>query len=154
MPPPILQVVVSAVEMPAPPQGSTLALIDLTVDGSPSDNGKQKADIETAEASDRPGTSAALGDDLAEASARWPDYAGLALVRAEEELPRWGRSTLEFRDASNPSAEPFFALDDKDEVQHWEYLEGLRKHSLQSLHMVSDTLVWGMSEAFEVSRVR
>jgi hypothetical protein len=28
-------------------------------------------------------------------------------------------------DASNPSAEPFFALDDKDEVQHWEYLEGL-----------------------------
>jgi hypothetical protein len=39
----------------------------------------------------------------------------LALVRAEEELPRWGRLTLEFRDASNPSAEPFFALDDKDE---------------------------------------
>jgi hypothetical protein len=49
----------------------------------------------------------------------------LALVRAEEELPRWGRSTLEFRDVSNPSAETFFALDDKDEVQHWEYLEGL-----------------------------
>jgi hypothetical protein len=105
------------------------------------------------EASDRPGTSAVLGDDLAEASARWPDYAGLALVRAEEELPRWGRSTLEFRDASNPSAKPFFALDNKDEVQHWEYLEGLRKHSLQSLCMVSDTLVRGMSEAFKVSRV-
>jgi hypothetical protein len=34
----------------------------------------------------------------------------------EEELPCWGRSTLEFRDASNPSAEPFFTLDDKDEV--------------------------------------
>jgi hypothetical protein len=78
-----------------------------------------------AEALDRPGTSTTLGDDLAEASARWPDYAGLALVQAEEELPRWGRSTLEFRDASNPSAEPFFALDDKDEVQPWEYLEGL-----------------------------
>jgi hypothetical protein len=59
-----------------------------------------------------------LGDDLAEASARWPDYTGLALVRVEEELPRWGQSTLEFRDASNPSAEPFFALNDKDEVQH------------------------------------
>jgi hypothetical protein len=70
------------------------------------------------------------GDDLAEASARWPDYAGLALVQAEEELPRWGRSTLEFRDTSNPSAEPFFALDDKDEVQHWEFVEGLRKHSM------------------------
>jgi hypothetical protein len=94
-----------------------------------------------------------LGDDLAEASARWPDYAGLALVR-EEELPCWGRSTLEFRDASNPSADPFFALDDKDEVQHWEFIEGLRKHSLQSLRMITDTLVRGMSEAFEVSRVR
>jgi hypothetical protein len=71
-----------------------------------------------------------------------------------EELPRWGRSTLEFRDASNPSAEPFFALDDKDEVQHWEFIEGLRKHSVQSLRMVADTLVRGMLEAFEVSRVR
>jgi hypothetical protein len=95
-----------------------------------------------------------LGDDLAKASARWPDYAGLVFVRAEDELSRWGQLTLEFRDASNPSAEPFFTLDDKDEVQHWEYLEGLRKHSLQSLRMVSDTLVRGMSEAFEVSRVR
>jgi hypothetical protein len=59
-----------------------------------------------AEASDRPSTSAALGDGLAEASARWPDYAGLVLVRVEEELPRWGRSTIEFRDASNPSLSP------------------------------------------------
>jgi hypothetical protein len=92
--------------------------------------------------------------DQAEASARWPDFAELALVQAEEELPSWGRSTLEFRDASNPSAEPFFALNDKDDVHHWEYLEGLRKHTLQSLRMVSDTLVQSMSEAFEVSRVR
>jgi hypothetical protein len=96
----------------------TPALVDLTVDDSPADKGKQKADVETAEASDRPGTSAALGDDQAEASARWPDFAGLALVWAEEEHPRWGRSTLEFRDASNPGTKPFFALDDKDEVQH------------------------------------
>jgi hypothetical protein len=105
-------------------------MIDLTIDDPPSNKGKQKADVEAAEALDWPGTSAALGDDLAEASARWPDYARLALVWAEEELPRWGRSTLEFRDASNPSAEPFFTLDDKDKVQHWEYLKGLRKHSL------------------------
>jgi hypothetical protein len=118
VPLPVVHVVVPAVETPAPPQGSTPALINLTVDGSPSNKGKQKADVETAEASDQPGTSTALGDDLAEASARWPDNTGLALVQAEEELPRWGRSTLEFRDASNPSAEPFFALDDKDEVQH------------------------------------
>jgi hypothetical protein len=118
VPPPIVQAVVPAVETPALPQGSTPALIDLTVDGSPSDKGKQKVNVETAEASDRPGIQAALGDDLAEALAMWPDYAGLVLVREEEELPRWGRSTLEFRDASNPSAEPFFALIDKDEVQH------------------------------------
>jgi hypothetical protein len=75
-------------------------------------------------------------------------------VRAKEELPRWGRSTLEFSDASNPSAEPFFALDDKDEVHHGEYLERLQKHTMQSLRVVSDTLARGMSEAFEVSRAR
>jgi hypothetical protein len=154
VPPSIVQAVVPTVETLAPPQGTTSAVIDLTVDDPPSDKGKQKADVETIDAPDRPGTSAVLGDDLAEASARWHDYAGLALVRAEEELLRWGRSTLEFRDASNPSAKPFFALDDKDEVHHWEFIEGLHKHSLQSLCMVTDTLVWGMSEAFEVSRVR
>jgi hypothetical protein len=110
--------VVPAVKTLALPQGSTPALIDLTIDDSPSDKGKQKADIEATEALDWPGTSVVLGDDLAEASARWPDYAGLALVRAEEELPCWGWSTLEFRDASNPIAEPFFTLDDKDEMQH------------------------------------
>jgi hypothetical protein len=60
----------------------------LQVDDSPADKGKQEADVETAEASDRAGTSAALGGDQAEALARWPDFAGLALVRAEEELPR------------------------------------------------------------------
>jgi hypothetical protein len=64
-----------------------------------------------------------------------------------------GWSTLEFRDASNPSAEPFFALDDKDEVQHWEFVEGLHKHSVQSLRMVADTFLQGVSQAFEVSRV-
>jgi hypothetical protein len=152
VPLPIVQAVVPAVKAPALPQGSTPALIDLTVDDSPTDKGKQEAVIEMVEASDQAGTSAALGGDHAEASARWPDFARLALVRAEEELPRWGRSTLQFRDASNPSAEPFFALDDKDEVRHWEYLKGLQKHSLQSLRMVSDTLVRSMSKAFEVSR--
>jgi hypothetical protein len=119
LPPSNVQAVVPTVETPALPQGLTPTVIDLTVDDPPSDKGKQKAGVETIDAPDWPGTSAALGDDLAEASARWPNYAGLALVRAEEELPRWGRSTLEFRDASNPNAEPFFSLDDKDEVQHW-----------------------------------
>jgi hypothetical protein len=110
--------VVPAVEVLVPPQGSTPALIDLTTDDSPADNGKQEVNAETAEASDRASTSTALGGDQAEALAGWPDFAGLALVWAEEELLRWGWSTLEFRDASNPSAEPFFALDDKDEVHH------------------------------------
>jgi hypothetical protein len=111
-----VQAVAPTVETSAPPQGSILAVIDLTVDDPPSNKGKQKVDVEMVDALDRPDTSTTLGDDLAEVSARWPDYAGLALVWAEEELPRWGRSTLEFRDASNPSAEPFFVLDDKDEV--------------------------------------
>jgi hypothetical protein len=88
MPPSIVQAVVPTVETPAPPQGSTSAVIDLTVDDPSSDKGKQKADVETIDAPDWPGTSAALGDDLAEASSRWHDYAGLALVRVEEELSR------------------------------------------------------------------
>jgi hypothetical protein len=90
---------------------------------------------------------------MVEALAGWPDFTELALVRAEEVLPRWGRSTLEFRVAANPATEPLFALDVKNEVQHWEYIEGLRKHSVQSLRMVADTLVRQMSEAFEVSHV-
>jgi hypothetical protein len=87
MPPPIVQAVVPAVEVPALPQGSTPVLIDLTADDSPADKGKQEVDVEMAEASDQAGTSTTLGGDQAEASARWPDFAGLALVRAEEELP-------------------------------------------------------------------
>jgi hypothetical protein len=104
-------------------------------------------------ASDRLRALVVLEDDMVEASARWPDFVELVLVRSKEELPRWGRSTLEFRDAADPNAGPFFALDDKDEVQHWEYIEGLCKHSVQSLRMVADILVRGMSEAFEVSGV-
>jgi hypothetical protein len=120
-------------------------LIDLTLDDSPVDKGKQVVGVEGAEATDlagpstpvkgagaaeQAGASAAPEGDQAEASAAWSDLAGLALIRAEEQLPRWGRLTLEFRDASNPSSEPIFALDDKDEVHHWEYLEGLRKHTM------------------------
>jgi hypothetical protein len=93
-------------------------VIDLTIDDPPSDKGKQKADVEMVDALDQPGTLVAPEDDMAEASARWPNFMELALVRSEEELPCWGRSTLEFRDAANPNAKPFFALDDKDEVQH------------------------------------
>jgi hypothetical protein len=116
-------------------------VINLTLDSSPSDKGKLKTDVEMVDASDRPRTSATLDGDAAKTSGGWPDFAELALVRAKEELPRWGRSTLEFKDAANPDAEPFFALDDKDEVQHWEYVERLRKNFVRSLRMVTDTLV-------------
>jgi hypothetical protein len=153
VPLPNVQAVAPTDEKPALLLGSTPAIINLTIDDPPFDKGKQKADVKMVDAPDWSDTSITSGDDVAEASARWPDFVGLVLARAEEELPRWGRSTLEFRDASNPNAEPLFALDDKDEVQHWEYIEGLHKHSVQSIQMVADTLVWGMSEAFEVSHV-
>jgi hypothetical protein len=71
----------------APPQGSIPAVIDLTIDDPPSDKGKQKADVEMVDAPDRSDTSVTSGYDLAEVSAMWPDYIGLALVWAEEELP-------------------------------------------------------------------
>jgi hypothetical protein len=70
------------------------------------------------DASDRPGTSAAPNGDTTEASTGWYDFVELGLVRAKEELPHWGHSPLEFRDAANPDVEPFFALDDKDEVKY------------------------------------
>jgi hypothetical protein len=116
-------------------------MIDLIVDDSPSDKGKQKVDVGMVKAFDQPRTSTAPDDDAMETSGGWPDFVELALVRAEEELPRWGQLTLEFRDAANPDAEPFFTLDDKDEVQHYEYVEGLRKHSVRSLRHVPPFLL-------------
>jgi hypothetical protein len=65
-----------------------LTVIDLTSDDPPSDKGKQKADVEMVDASDRPGTSTVPDGDTAEASARWPNFVELALVRVEEELLR------------------------------------------------------------------
>jgi hypothetical protein len=88
MPPPNMQAEAPADRRPVLPQGSTLAVIDLTIDDPSSDKGKQKADVEMVDAPDRPGTSVAPEGDMAEASAKWPDFAELALMRAEEELPR------------------------------------------------------------------
>jgi hypothetical protein len=92
-------------------------IIDLTSEYTPSDKGKQKVDVEMVDASGQPGTSAAPDDNKAEASAKWPNFTELALMRMEE-LPHWGRSPLEFRDAANPNAEPIFVLDDKGEVRY------------------------------------
>jgi hypothetical protein len=110
VPSPNVKVVAPTDEKSALLQGSTLAIIDLTIDDLPFDKGKQKADIKMVDAPDRPGTSITSGDDVAEASARWPDFIGLVLARAEEELPHWGRSTLEFRDALTPTPSPSLPL--------------------------------------------
>jgi hypothetical protein len=83
-----VQAVAPTDERLAPPQGSILAVIDLTIDDPPSNKGKQKADVEMVDAPDRPSTSVTSGDDVAEASARWLDFAGLVIARVEEELPR------------------------------------------------------------------
>jgi hypothetical protein len=115
MPPPSVQAEALTNGRLVLPQGSTSAVIDLTIDDPPSNKGKQKADVEMVDATDWPRTPAAPEDDMA---AKWPDFTELALVRSEEELSHWGRSTLVFRDAANPNARPFFALDDKDEVHH------------------------------------
>jgi hypothetical protein len=61
-------------------------MIDLTSDNPPSDKGKHKADIEIVDTTDQPGTSMAPDGHMAKASARWPDFAELALVQAEDEL--------------------------------------------------------------------
>jgi hypothetical protein len=136
-----------------PPQGPSTTVIDLMSDNPPSDKGKEKVDVEMVDATDRPETSATPDDDTTGASTRWPDFVELALVQAEEELPCWGHSPLQFRDATNPDAKPFFTLNDKDEVKFWEYVEGLCKHSVQSLQLIMETLVRHMSGAFEVGYV-
>jgi hypothetical protein len=88
VPPPDAQAEVLASGGCLPTQGSTPAVIDLTFDDSPSNKGKQKADVEMVDASGRPGTSVTLDDDVADMSGGWPDFTELALVRAKEELPR------------------------------------------------------------------
>jgi hypothetical protein len=86
MPPPNVQAVALTDRRLVLPQGSTPAMIDLTIDDPPSDKGKQKADIEMVDAPDWLGTSVTSEDDMAEASARWPNFARLVLARVEEEL--------------------------------------------------------------------
>jgi hypothetical protein len=87
MPPPNAQTEAPTGEGSLSPQGLTPTVIDLTSDDTPSDKGKQKADIEMVDASDQPGTSVVPDNDMAEASTGWPNFTELALMRAEEELP-------------------------------------------------------------------
>jgi hypothetical protein len=63
-------------------------VIDLTSEDSPSDKGKHKVDVEMVDASGQPRTSAAPDDNMAKASARWPNFTELVLMQMDEELPR------------------------------------------------------------------
>jgi hypothetical protein len=169
VPPPVVpEEEVPAIEGPALAEGSTPTMVDLTLDDSPIDKGKQVVGVEEVEAVDQAGPLAAVDEAGAAGQAGpsagpesapvgppsgWPDLAALALVRAEEEIPRWGGSSLEFRDASNPSAKPVFALNDGDEVHHWEYLEGVRRHIERSLRVVTEAVSRDMRDATEVSSV-
>jgi hypothetical protein len=169
VPPPVVpEEEVPATEGPAPVEGSTPAMVDLTLDDSPIDKGKQVVGVEEVEALDQAGPCAAgegaeaagqagpfAGPESTPAgpSSGWPDLAALALVRAAEELPRWGESPLEFRDTSNPGAEPVFALNDGDEVHHWAYLEGIRRHTERSLCVATEAVSRGMRDVVEVSLV-
>jgi hypothetical protein len=69
-----------------------------------------------AETAGEAGPSAGPGDASTGSLSSWPDIAALAIARAEAEIPRWGAPSLQFRDATNPDAEPIFVLHDKDEV--------------------------------------
>jgi hypothetical protein len=80
VPPPDAQAEVPVSGEALPPQGPTPTVIDLTSNDPLSDKGKQKADVKMVDASNRPRTSAAPDDDVAEASARWPDFVEQALV--------------------------------------------------------------------------
>jgi hypothetical protein len=154
-PPEVLEEEVPVVEGPALVEESTPATVDLTLDDSPLDKGKQVVGVEGVEAVDQAGPTAAVGEAgaageagpsagpegaPAEPSSSWPDIAALALARVEEEIPRWGGPSLEFRDAADPDADPIFALNDRDEVHHWEYLEGLRRHLKRALHVATESL--------------
>jgi hypothetical protein len=81
-------------ERPALPQGSTLAVIDLTIDDPPSDKGKQKADIEMVDAPDQPGTSITSGDNVAKVSTRWPDFRGASACMGRGGVPTLGSVDL------------------------------------------------------------
>jgi hypothetical protein len=122
---------VPAVEGPAPAEESAPVTVDLTLDDSPLDKGKQVVGVEGGEAVDQAGASAAVGEAGAAgeagpsagskdapvgSSSSWLDIAALAIARAEAEILRWGGPSLEFRDAVNPDADPIFTLNDRDEV--------------------------------------
>jgi hypothetical protein len=97
-----------AVEGPVPLGGRAPMTVDLTLDDTPLDKGKQVIGVKGGEATDQAGASTAVGeagtageagpfagpgDAPAESSLLWPDIAALAIARTEAEIPRWGAVT-------------------------------------------------------------
>jgi hypothetical protein len=83
--------------------------MDLTLDDTPLDKGKQVMGVEGGEAADQAGASTTVeeagtagevgpsagpGDAPAGSSSSWPNIATLAIARAETEIPRWGAVPL------------------------------------------------------------
>jgi hypothetical protein len=131
-----------AVEGPVPLGGWAPMTVDLTLDDTPLDKGKQVMGVEGGEAADQAGASTTIGEagTAGEAgpftgpgdapfrlSSSWPDIAALARAWAKAEIPRWG-AVPPVQGRREPCAEPVFVLNDKDEVHQWEYLEGVRQH--------------------------
>jgi hypothetical protein len=140
----------------------------IALDDAPLDRGKQIMGAEEGETTSRAdastsagvagaagegneaGPSTGPGGAPAASSSSWPDFAALAIARAEEEIPRWGGPPLQFRDAANLDAEPILTLNDRDEVHRWQYLEGVRQHLDRLLRVASDAVSRGMRDATEV----
>jgi hypothetical protein len=106
--------------------------------------------VEAAGEGDEAGPSTGPGGAPAASSSSWPDFAALAIARAEEEIPRWGGPPLQFKDAANLDAEPILTLNDRDEVHRWQYLEGVRQHLARLLSVASEAVSRGMRDATEV----
>jgi hypothetical protein len=141
------------------------APVVVTLDDAPLDKGKEIVGAEEGETTSRAeastpvgaasegneaGPSTGPGGAPAASSSSWPDFAALAIARAEEEIPRWGGPPLQFKDAANLDGEPILTLNDRDEVHRWQYLEGVRQHLARLLSVASDAVSRGMRDATEV----
>jgi hypothetical protein len=95
--------------------------VDLTLDDTPLDKGKQVMGVEGGEAADQAGASTAVGeagtvgeagpstgprDAPAGLSSSWPDIAALAIARAETEIPRWGGRPSSLETPRTPTPSP------------------------------------------------
>jgi hypothetical protein len=151
------------VEGPVTAEGR--APVVVTLDDAPLDKGKEIVGAEEGETTSRAeastpvgaagegnevGPSTGPGGAPAASSSSWPDFAALAIARAEEEIPRWGGPPLQFKDAANLDGEPILTLNDRDEVHRWQYLEGVRRHLARLLSVASDAVSRGMLDATEV----